>query len=531
MSKASSPAGGGRAGLLAGAVAFLLVALSVVALLRGEEGVTRERDRVGDTPVTVLRGAPARGPAPVVVVAHGFAGSQRLMDPLALALAARGYVVVTFDFLGHGRHSRPMTGDLGVQEGAAAVLAAQTREVADWALALPGVDGRLATAGHSMATNILVLHAQADPRVQAMVGISTFAPTIEPGSPPNLLFITGALEGRLESEARRVMALTTGEEAEAVEPFRTYGSLGDGSARRLAVAPRVEHVGVLYSATTLRESADWLDAAFGRPLPPEGTPVRGTGRGLWILLLLGGVLVLARSLAPFLPGVAPPGRSSPPSWRRLTRLAGIPALVTPLVLALVPTGFLPVIVADYLAVHFALFGLLGAALLWREAGRPGLAEILARAGLSAGGGWRVAGLTLLTVGFFLLFVAWPFERFFTAFLPLDARFPLFLAALAGTLPYFLFDEWLTRAAGGRRGGYAWTKVLFLLSLGLAVALDFQALFFLLIIVPLVVAFFVIHGMLSGWIVRGTGSPVVAGVTNAVALAWALAVTFPLYAGP
>ena len=39
--------------------------------------------------------------------------------------------------------------------------------------------------------------------------------------------------------------------------------------------------------------------------------------------------------------------------------------------------------------------------------------------------------------------------------------------LAGTLPYFVADEWLTRGAGAPRGAYALTKLCFLLSLALA----------------------------------------------------------------
>jgi hypothetical protein len=79
--------------------------------------------------------------------------------------------------------------------------------------------------------------------------------------------------------------------------------------------------------------------------------------------------------------------------------------------------------------------------------------------------------------------------------------------------------------------YATSKVIFLFSLGLAVLLDFEGLFFLLIIVPIVMLFFLVHGFLSHWTVARTGSPLVAGLGNAFAFAWALGVTFPLYAGP
>jgi hypothetical protein len=422
------------------------------------------------------------------------------------------------------------------------VLIRQTREVVDHALTLPGVqgsgaqgtgeDGRLAIVGHSMATNILVRFAQEDPRVAATVGVSMFAPTMEPESPPNLLAIVGAFEGRLETEARRAVAMAAGIEPEAVEPFVTYGDPSTGEARRLAIAPRVEHVGVLFSGTTLEETGDWLDAVFQRESggAPEPAGGRALTRGRWIALLLVAAFALAWPLAGWLPRVSATQGGASASWRRLVLVAGVPALLTPLLLTLVPTSFLPVVVGDYVAVHFGTFGLLAGLLLWWTGGRPDLGAIAEAAGLRQGGALRIAiGAGLMIAGFLVL-LAWPLDRFFTAFFPVAERLPLLLAVLVGTIPYFVTDEWLTRGEGARRGAYAFTKLLFLFSLGLAVALDFASLFFLLIIVPVILVFFVVHGLFSQWIFRRTGSPLVAGLGNAVAFAWALAVTFPLYAG-
>jgi dienelactone hydrolase len=521
--------------------------LSLWQLIRDEAGITRESFQVGATPVTVYR-LQGSGPAPVVVVAHGFAGSRRLMEPLALALAGRGYVTVTYDFMGHGRHPLPMRGDLQEAEGTGAFLREQTAEVADFALELPGVDGRLAVAGHSMATDILVRYAQQDPRVEALVGISMFAPTLDATSPRNVLAVMGALEGRLEAEGRRVVAMVAEVEPAGVQPFTTYGNPEAGTARRLAVAPRVEHVGVLYSATTLDETVGWMDEIFGGGDGPAragdtaggaagggggggGTaPVRAHGRGLWIALLMASVFLLARPLARALPRVSEEPRGADAPWRRLLLVGGLPPLLTPFLLRPLPTGFLPVVVADYVAVHFLTVGLLTAALLWWTGGRPGVGQLLERGGLRGRGGARVAAGAGLMVAFFLLFMAWPLDRFFTSFFPGAERLPLLLAVLVGTLPYFLADEWLTRGSDARRGAYPFTKFVFLVSLGMAVALDFDGLFFLVIIVPVILVFFVVHGLFSRWIYRSTGSPLVAGLGNAVAFAWALAVTFPMYAG-
>jgi hypothetical protein len=68
------------------------------------------------------------------------------------------------------------------------------------------------------------------------------------------------------------------------------------------------------------------------------------------------------------------------------------------------------------------------------------------------------------------------------------------------------------------------------SLALAVALDPYRLFFLVIIVPVIVLFFIIYGIQSRWIYRRTGLPLIAGIANAVAFAWAIGCTFPLLSG-
>jgi Na+/H+ antiporter NhaC len=113
--------------------------------------------------------------------------------------------------------------------------------------------------------------------------------------------------------------------------------------------------------------------------------------------------------------------------------------------------------------------------------------------------------------------------------PEAVRLPLILALCAGTLPYFLADEWLTRGAGAPRGAYVLSKLCFLLSLVVAIALNPQRLFFLAIIVPAILILFVIYGLFSRWIGRRTGQPLVAAVANASAFGCFIAVTFPLVA--
>ena len=137
--------------------------------------------------------------------------------------------------------------------------------------------------------------------------------------------------------------------------------------------------------------------------------------------------------------------------------------------------------------------------------------------------------TAILLSLYAIGVVWPIHAEFTNFVPTVARLPLILAMSAGTLIYFVADEWLTRGEGAGRGAYFASKVAFIVSLAIAVALDFEMLFFLIIIVPLIVLFFVFFGLISRWVYARTRSPLVAGLANAVAIAWAIGVVFPLVA--
>ena len=127
----------------------------------------------------------------------------------------------------------------------------------------------------------------------------------------------------------------------------------------------------------------------------------------------------------------------------------------------------------------------------------------------------------------ILVIGLPIDRYVTSFFPIEPRLPLILAVLCGTLPYFAADEWLTRGRTAPRGAYALTKLCFLLSLALAIGLNLQRLFFLIIIVPVILIFFLVYGLFSAWAYRRTHDPLVGALANALAFAWAIAVTFPM----
>ncbi len=520
----------------------------LVGLFGAYSGLAVESTTVGGVPVTVMepKGAP---PGPVVIVAHGFAGSRQLMHPFGVSLARNGYRAVLFDFPGHGRNAQLLAGQIGEEARAAALLRAQS-VVVDFARALPGSDGRLALLGHSMAGDIATRYVagQADagpdagggPEVAAIVAVSPYLSLPLDRLPTtNLLFIFGAWEPRMvQDQGRAAVADTGGIEPAAVQLETIYGSIEDGTARELVVAENVEHIGVLFSSVSLHAALRWLDATFDGPAADGQAPGSGIDqRGPWLGLYFLGVLLLAWPLALRLPRVSehPQGAGSVDGWgwRRFWPIAALPAMLTPLLLWPVPSDFLALAIGDYIALHFGLYGLLTWIMLWR-AGAP-----LKLTGTSAA---ALLGAVAAVAAFETLALSLPTDWFVASFLPAPHRLVGVAALFAGTLLWFTADEWLTRGRRAPRAGYGLTKVMFLLSLVIAILLDFvtmwlssrfgmdlaaRDLFFLVIIIPAILVLFLVYGLFSGWIFRRTGQPLVAAITNALAFAVAIAVSFPM----
>jgi len=469
---------------------------STYRLVATTDTLTIESFNSGSIPITVFQQEKASGP--LVILVHGFAGSRPLMQPFAVTLARNGFTSATFDLSGHGRNRSPLTGDLTKIEGATRVLVDDVQQVAAALRDKFGDVGPVAVLGHSMSSDIAVRFAQSDDNVAATVGVSLFSPAITASSPRNLLIINGALEGRFKQPSRELLSQIAPNES--VRSNVTYGSFETGNARKLV-------------------EALWLNQAFGRGELTSEAYV--DDRGVWIILLIVCIVLLWWGLISLLPGV-------PEQHLATIRLPGaklaivlaVPMLATPLLLHLVPTDFLPVLVADYLALHFLLYGVLSAGLVFVLTGTS--FTTLLRSIRHPNLGKNTLVLLLLSIPLCMV-IHWQIA----SFIPTPERLPLLFAVLLGTLSWFLADEWAMREQARWRYAYITSKVTFLLSLAIAVALDFEGLFFLLLIVPIMVPLFLVFGLLSRWSKRSTGSAIPAAFNNAIVFAWAIAATFPL----
>ena len=483
--------------LIAGLLAFALAALAVWQLETFRAGIARSAVDAGPTPATLYRQPDSDGP--LVVVAHGFAGSRQLMEAISLTLARAGYQALAFDFEGHGRNPVPMGGDVNAISGTTQRLIDETLRVVEAGRAATGWSGPVALVGHSMASDVIVRAGLAMGDTGPLAAISMYSEAVTPVAPRTLLIVTGAWEPGL-----RPVAL---EALQEVTPGAEEGDTARAGEviRRAIVAPRVEHASVLFSPTTLTAVRDWFDAFYGRA--SDEPPARTGG---WIALLMAAILGGGWALS----GLIPASAAAPdPVPRRIFWTAALlPALAAPLLATQVELQVLPVLVADYLALHLAIMGLLQLGLLRWGGVWTGLPAPVA-----------VVALLLFGLGVFGLAL----DRYAASFVPTGLRLAVMAAIAVGTVPFMLADAVLTEGGRARLWRRLALRAAFLGSLVLAMVLDFERLMFLFIILPVIVLFYLVFGLMGRWTALRTG-PASAGLALGVILAWSLAASFPLF---
>ncbi|WBC14377.1 alpha/beta fold hydrolase [Micromonospora sp. WMMA1998] len=491
-----------------GAVALLAVVLGALLLVRADAGLDTRRATVAGVPLTEVR-APGgdAGPRPGVVIAHGFAGSARLMRPLADTVARHGGVAVLLDFAGHGANPSRLPG-AGRDDARARALLRHDLDVAvGWLRSRPGVDpDRIVLVGHSMGAGAVTRYAVDHPELARTVAISLpDADDVPAQWSGGLTLVVGGLEF---SDFRRA----------ADEAARG----GPPGARRRVVAPGTEHISVLFAPRT---HAAVVAAIPGRPGGPPPAPLtRLAGAGLLLLGLGLGFVPLATALlrrppdpvtagppAPVAPGAARPGAAWSGRWLVVAvGAAGLgAALAAPL-----PTARLPLAVGGHVAVFLLLTGgLLVAARRWSGTPTP----------TATGRSGRAVGVAAALAGYAVLAVALPLHLGFTSATPVGARWWLLPLVLLCCLVFLLGAELVADGRGGRYAAVGGLGVVVLA----AAAVTGLAPGFVLLVVPLFAALVAWQAAWAG-VLRRRGAPWwLPALVGAVLLAWPIATTLPL----
>ncbi|MHA1360450.1 MAG: alpha/beta fold hydrolase [Candidatus Helarchaeota archaeon] len=201
-------------------------------------------------------------PTPVVVMGHGIIVNKEMMTNFAIELANRGFIVANLDWSGHGQSSgywSNLTADLE------AVIAA-----------VPGVQplanmSALALMGYSMGGFSTYPYSVNNTNIKAWVGVGTLADGVisNTTTPSNVLMVVGSLDEAIPLyDAKVAMVNLTGlPSVNDVEVNTLYGSIDNGTARMLHVAPGVDHLITPWSEEVVRVSVDWITLSFGQSLP------------------------------------------------------------------------------------------------------------------------------------------------------------------------------------------------------------------------------------------------------------------------
>lgn len=496
-----------RAPVVVALVAVLTAGVGLGLLAGADHGTSRRHVVVDGVPLDEVHpaGVPAGERRPGVVVAHGFAGSAKLMAPFADTLAARGYVVVLLDFSGHGANTNPLPAGAASTDVSSMPLQRDLDVALTHLRGLSDVDpSRVALVGHSMGATEVTRYALAHPEVTATVAISlpdsSFVP---PDRPARLLLLAGGLE-------------FPGFRA-AAEDAAEDGSTG----RSAVIVPRVEHISILYAPRTHREVVRWLDDSFGGPIVVGSMPwpLRRPGAaGLLLLALAAGLYPAARLVLGGGPSRWPRIAVPWPQYGHIVAVASVAAVVGVLVAPIAPTIRLPLALGGFI-VGFTLAA--GAVMV-------GYDHWLGRRSSASTpddhpGGLRLAVATPVLIGYAAVTIAVPLQLGVTHAVPNGARWWLLAFAWAG---FAVLAYGAEQVASGNSLGVLAVSAVATIALTCAAVVGLTS-SFLVLVVPLVAALLLWQAIWSAVLHRFAAPRWLISLVGSLVVAWPLATALPV----
>jgi pimeloyl-ACP methyl ester carboxylesterase len=292
-------------------------------------------------------------PSPGVLLAHGINNNKQTMELLALELARRHMVAMTFDFGGHGgSYRREHDADQDAEDLRRTLAALTGHRSVD--------PEQLAIIGHSIGARAAVQVAREDDRVRAVVAIS-MSIDAGPHRPNNLLLAAGIYD---QCYAPRYLSedLQRATGKDLAEADVVYGSFDQGTARQLCLSPQTDHLLAPYDPRLIRATASWIERSVGRK------PDRAVNARVHWLAAARSCLIAGASLLVFLIALAGfcrwMRRSITSKSRRVFALVATAAVLLPIACCWL-IGGCGGLLADLSMI--ILFGLLATNLLLRAA--------------------------------------------------------------------------------------------------------------------------------------------------------------------
>jgi len=482
---------------------IFLIILSFGKLKLSEANLTSVKEFVGDTPITLTFKDNTKNNG-IVFLAHGFAGSTSFMRPIAVALAEAGYLTVRFDFLGHGRHPLPYSGDITTIAGATKKFVNQTNEVISHYLAKYDHSFSM-IIGHSMASDIIIRSASYDTRLNSAVAISAYTDALESDKPKNVLILNGQWEPQLRTKSLEILksiGITNPNEGQ------TYGSLIDNTVRKVEFIKNADHVGVLYSIRTQKELLDWVNF-----LNKGRQAFIGNYIGIWTGILFFSIFFLVLVLVKFL------DHNTSTKYRfsyiRFFSLNILACALSPLILFYYQINFVEYPAHNHLINQMILISII----LFFSVPSAQI-KVLPTS-------FNFPLFAVLTILFCILFGS-VLDSYVSSFLLSGTRVPLFFFCLIGSVPLMvLMQIYYDNYSNGWIVGNIF-KLFLIVSLSTSILLDISQLFIIGYAIILFLAFALIFGFLANMVTRKYTNTLSVGLANGIALAWTFSTALPLY---
>ncbi|MFW9848039.1 MAG: alpha/beta hydrolase family protein [Candidatus Thorarchaeota archaeon] len=223
--------------------------------------IEREPGRTVNFMVYKPRTTTYDGPLPLVLTAHGVAGSKEGMYSFNIELARRNFTVVSVDSPGHGDSMLPFV--LDDFENMALDLLAAVEYVQAW----PDVNStHYGVLTHSLGFQVAVEmqnFTNAPFAYTAVGGVADMGLGKITHLPGNLMIAMGELDEMISVEdALETIRAASG--LEEIQPGVTYGSFENQSAYRVGTAP-TDHVFEAIDGTIVAEACSWMVQALQGP--------------------------------------------------------------------------------------------------------------------------------------------------------------------------------------------------------------------------------------------------------------------------
>ncbi len=483
---------------------LLCIALfSIFQLNSFEKNVQTTYESFGETPV-VISSPIGKKNDQLIFISHGFAGSTSFMRPIAIALAEAGFITIRFDYLGHGKHPDPYSGDITSVKGATQSFVKQTDMIIDHFLNKYKLEKGL-IIGHSMASDIVIRTAKENLQIEGVIGISTYSDAVTEKDPKNLLILNGQWEPPLRAKAKDILtSLGIGNPTEG----KLYGEFNNGTARKAIAIKNTDHVGVLYSSNTQREIIEWANQIY-----QEDFKIVTNRIGLFAGLLFLSLFILFICSLKFFP--IRKLEKGTLKFRNFIFSSVVATVTIPYALKF----FTPTIVAfpahNHLISHLFLMSIIFILLTPIRFYRSSIQN------------FNLPIFAFLFIYFSLVFGN-VLNSYVSAFFLSDGRIGLFLLMATACVPLMIAVQSLYQAEK-----YGWAignlgKLFILISLSISIWLDLEKLFILGYAVILFIAFSIIFGFLANLLNRRYNDVFSIGLANGLVLAWTFSTALPIY---